>query len=194
MLRGLNEFLILYRGERRTFLGKLACDNGKYIIRDEGYLSGIKADNFLPCWESGILGAICSKPGAPWNCLTFCGLEHCDLKVDLSKTRHLALAAAENQYGDHLIDFMGSVYQGFQLMLGNHFLPVVLVTQICIKSGECGLAVTDLRAAPLPISIIQTVNNVVNESIKKHLTFAVDDMQVMPEQFDRIFHDYFAKV
>lgn len=114
--------------------------------------------------------------------------------MDLSKTRHLALAAAENQYGDHLIDFMGSVYQGFQLMLENHFLPVVLVTQICIESGECGLAVTDLRAAPLPISIIQTVNNVVNESIKKHLTFAVDDMQVMPEQFDRIFHDYFAKV
>jgi hypothetical protein len=189
-LRGLGEILILYHGEHKTFLGKLFCDNGKHIIRDEGYLSGINADSLLPCWNNGILGAVCNKADAPWDSLTFFGLEHCDLKVDLSKTRHLALAAAEDQYGDHLIDFMGNIYQGFQLMLDNHFLPVVLLSQIRIISGEIGLAVIDLRAAPLPISVIHTVNNVVRESIRKHLTSGVDDIQVDPEQFDTIFHDY----
>ena len=194
MLRGLDEILILYPGDRKTFLGKLTRDNGKYVIRDEGYLTGLKADSLLPCWNNGILGAVCSKTDSPWDCLTFYGLEHCDLKVDLSKTAHLALQAAENQYGDHLINFMGSIYQGFQLMLDNHFLPVILPTQIRMKSGESGLAVSDLRAAPLPISIIQTVNNVVNASVKKHLKVDVDDMQINPEQFDRIFHDYLSRV
>ena len=194
MLRGLGEILMLCQSGHKIFLGKMYSENGKYFIRDEGYLSGIKADSLLPCWDNGILGAICSKADAQWNCLTFCGLEHCDLKVDLSRTSQLALVAAENQYGDHLVDFMGSVYQGFQLMLDNHFLPVILLTQIRINSGESGLAVTDLRAAPLPLSTILTVNNVVRESIKKHLTVGVDDMQVNREQFDSIFHDYLAKL
>ena len=104
------------------------------------------------------------------------------------------MQAAENQYGDHLIDFTGSVYQGFQLMLDNYFLPVVLLTRIRIKSGESGLAVTDLRAAPLPLSTILTVNNVANESIKKHQRVDVDDMQVNLEQFDNLFHGYLSKV
>ena len=168
-------------------------ENGKFLVRDEGYLTGIHADSLLPCWSNGILGAICSKPEAQENSLTFCGLELCDLKVDLSKTSHLALVAAENQYGDHLIDFLGSVYRGFQLMLDNHFLPVILLRQIRIKSGEIGLAVTDLRAAPLPIATILMVNNIVSESIKKHLKVGVDDMQFNPEQFDRMFHNYLPR-
>jgi len=194
MLQGLGEFLILYPGERKTFLGKLSRANGKYVIQDEGYLTSIKADSLLPCWNNGILGAVCSKTDSPWDSLTFYGLEHCDLKVDLSKTAHLALQAAENQYGDHLVDFTGSIYRGFKLMLDNHFLPVILPTQIRMKSGEYGLVVSDLRSAPLPISIIQTVNNVVNAFIQKHLEVGVDDMEINPEQFDRIFHDYLSKI
>lgn len=194
MLQGLGELLILCRKQDQMYLGKMFCENEKYIVRNEGYLSDINADSMLPCWGNCVLGAIYSKADAPWSGLTFCGLEHCDLKVDLSKTSHRALQAAENQYGDHLIDFTGSVYQGFQLMLDNYFLPVVLLTRIRIKSGESGLAVTDLRAAPLPISTILTVNNIANESIKKHLKVDVDDMQVNPEQFDSLFQDYLSKV
>ena len=194
MLQGLGEILMLSQRDHKIFLGKMYCKNGKYFIRDEGYLAGINADSLLPCWGNGILGAICGKADAPWNCLTFCGLELCDLKVDLSKTRHLGLVAAENQYGDHLIDFMGSVYQGFQLMLDNHFLPIILLTQIHLKSGETGLAVTDLRAAPLSLATILTVNNAVSEFINKHLKVGVDDMQVNPEQFDIMFHEYLSKV
>ena len=193
MSRGLGEYLILYPGKHNTFLGKLTRANGKYIIRDEGYLTGIKADSLLPCWINGILGAVCSKTDTPWDTLTFSGLEHCDLKIDLGKTAHLALQASENQYGDHLINFMGSIYRGFQLMLENHFLPVILPTQIRMKSGENGLAVCDLRSAPLPISIIQTVNDVVNASTQKHLEVCIDDLEINPEQFDRIFHDYLSK-
>ena len=194
MLQGLGEILMLCQREHKIFLGKMYSENGKYFIRDQGYLSGIKAESLLPCWDYGILGAVYIKSDAQWDSLTFCGLEHCDLKVDLSKTSHLALQAAENQYGDHLIDFIGGVYHGFQLMLDNHFLPVVLLKQIRIITGENGLAVTDLRAAPLPLATILNVNNIVSESINKHLTSGFDDMQVNAEQFDRIFHDYLPKV
>lgn len=192
-LQGLGELLILHKGEQRIYLGKVSYEKGKLVIRDQGYLSEIKSDSLLPCWDNGVLGAVCSAKGKKWDSLTFCGLDQCDLKADLSKTRHFALAAAENQYGDHLIDFVGSVYRGFQLMLDNHFLPVVLLTQIRTKFGEAGLAVSDLRAAPMPLSILKSVNDIVRESVEKRLTLEVDDLQVNPQLFHQIFGDYLPK-
>ncbi len=192
-LQGLGEHLILHKGEHKIYLGKISYEKGKLVIRDQGYLSEIKSDSLLPCWDNGVLGTICSTKGKQWDSLTFCGLDQCDLKADLSKTRHLALAAAENQYGDHLIDFVGSVYRGFQLMLDNHFLPVVLLTQLRTKFGENGLAVSDLRAAPMPLSVLKTVHDVVRESVEKRLTLDVDEMQVNPELFHKMFSDYLPK-
>ena len=38
-------------------------------------------------------------------------------KPDLDSTRGNNLIAAENEYGDCLIDFKGSIYRGFNLLL-----------------------------------------------------------------------------
>ena len=108
----------------------------------------------------------------------------------MSSTRHGALIAAENQYGDKLIDFVGSVYRGFQLLLDYHYLPVVLLKHVRTKAGEDGLAVSDLRMVPMEISIIQTVNDIVRKSVEKRLTFGVADLQLNPDEFTGLFGDY----
>ncbi len=98
--------------------------------------------------------------------------------------------AADSEYGEQIIDYFGSVYRGYQLLLNNHFLPIVLMTKIRTKKGEFGLAVSNLRAAPLSISIINDVHNVVMESVEKYLTLEVDDVQIESEQFSTLFGDY----
>ena len=85
---------------------------------------------------------------------------------------------------------MGSVYRGYQLMLDNHFLPVVLLNEIRTKKGERGLMVTDLRSAPMEISVIREVNDAVRNSIKKYLILNVEDIKVDPEYFKQLFKDY----
>jgi len=189
--RGLGDFLLLHTQKGRIYLGKLLYEKGRMIVKDRGYLSSIKSDDLVPCWKNGILGMVCDEKDREWESLTFYGLEKCEIKPDLSKTRHLALSAAENQYGDNLIDFEGSFYRGFQLMLDNHFLPVLLIQKMRAKSGTTGLAVCDLRAAPMDLAIINKVNDVVRASVEKHLTLAVeDDVKVDQEQFNKLFGNY----
>ena len=188
--QGLGELFVLHRTENQVYLGNLVYEKGKLIVRDMGFLPDMKPTQLTPCWESGTLGLICSAKGYEWESLTFYGLKECDLSIDLSATCHGALIAAENQYGDKLIDFVGSVYRGYQLMLDNHFLPVVLLNEVRTKKGERGLMVTDLRSAPMEISVIREVNDAVRDSIKKYLFLNVEDIKVDPEYFKQLFKDY----
>jgi hypothetical protein len=75
-------------------------------------------------------------------------------------------------------------------MLNNHFLPVVFMTKIRTKKGGYGLAVSNLRAAPISISIINDVHNVVMATVEKHLTLGVDDVQIDQEQFSKLFGEF----
>lgn len=191
--QGLGEVLVLHISESSALLGFLTYEKGKLVIRDQKYLAGIKPSQLTPCWESGTLGMVCDSRGHEWQSLSYYGLEQCDLKADLSKTRHGALSAAENQYGDNLLDFVGSIYRGYQLMLDNHFLPVVMLRPIRAKDGNEGLAVCDLRAAPMPLSVIRAVNADVRKSVEKHLVLEVEDMSMTDEQFNTLFENYLPK-
>ena len=131
--------------------------------------------------------------GHQWQSLTFLGLERCNLPIDLGKTRHGALGAAQNQYGESLINFEGSVYRSYRLMLDNHFLPVVLLTEVRSKEGARGLAVGDLRMVPMDLSIIRNLNDVVRKSVEKRLVLDVEDLEVKPEVFDELFGQYLKK-
>ncbi len=190
--RGLGELLVLHTLKGKIYLGKMLFKKGRLVIKDQGFLSNLKSDELLKCWENGIIGAVCHSDNHEWESLTFCGLEKCDVPKEdlLSKTGHGGLVLAENEYGEQLIDFIGSVYRGYQLMLNNHFLPVVLMKKMPLKEGGFGLAVANLRAAPIEISIIYDVHNVVMESIAEHLTLEVDDVHIESEQFSKLFGDY----
>ena len=190
--QGLGELFILHTMKGKIYLGKMLYDKGGLVIKDQDFLSLLESDQLLNCWENGIIGAVCYSEKQEWKGLSFCGLDQCEIPKEdlLSKTAHGGLMAAENEYVEQIIYYFGSVYRGYQLLLSNHFLPVVLMTKIRTKKGGFGLAVSNLRAAPLSISIINDVHNVVMESVEKYLTLEVDDVQIESEQFSTLFGDY----
>jgi len=192
--RGLDQLLVLHLTNESAILGYVSYDKGKLMIRDRGLLGKeLKPARLAPCWDYGLLGCLYNTDKFEWNSLTFCGLELTDMPVNLSSTRQGALYAAENQYGENLINFNGSVYRGYQLMLDNHHLPVITLKPINTKTGEVGLAVCDLRAAPIDLAIIRKVNDIVRESIEKQLLLEVEDVQVNSEKFDEMFGDFLPK-
>lgn len=185
--RGLGELLVLHPGKDTVCLGHLVFEKGGLILKDQKLLSHLKPPQIQVCYESGILGLVADSVGQTWESLTLYGLEQCDLPVDLSKTRHGALSAARNQYGDSVIDFVGSIYRGFQLMLDHHFLPVVLLKKLRAKNGQPGLAVADLRIVPMDIAVVRNINDFVRKSVEKHQILEVQDLQVKTDEFDDLF-------
>lgn len=192
--QGLGELHVMHFDKGKFVFGHIFYEKGRLVIRDNKLLSEFKAAQFAPCWQSGMLGVVCAEPKKgkrPWETITFNGLEKCDVPLDLSKTRHGALIAAENQYGDKLVDFVGSVYRGYQLMMENHFLPIVLLKKARTKNGQDGLIVCDLRAAPMPIALINTIHNEVGQSVERNMVLTIDeDLSLDDSEFNQMFKDY----
>lgn len=187
---GLGEHLILHIQNGKSILGKIVYEKGQMLLKDDELLEEFKPEYLKPCWQKGMIGMICSPKNKQWESLSFYGLQMCNLPVDLESTRHGNLTAAQNQYGEKLIDFVGSVYRGFNLMLDNHFLPVILLQQVKSQSGEIGLAVTDLRTAPMPINLVQKIHDIVREGVNRRLTFNVEDTDLTASDFQSIFKKY----
>jgi hypothetical protein len=191
--QGLGEHLILHLNKGKVILSNIAYEKGRIIFNDYNHLPDYHPDQLKPCWENGTLGMVAQSLGHEWESLTFYGLEHCQLPADLTSTRHGALAATENQYGDNLIDFVGSVYRGFQLMLDYHYLPVILFKPIKTTSGEAGLIVTDLRMMPMEIKLIQTIHDVVRTSVESKVTVGIDDADLNTAEFEGLFGAFMSK-
>ena len=191
---GLGELHVLHFDKGKLVFGHIVFEKGRLVIKDNNLLSGFKAAQFAPCWESGMLGVICLDPKEhkrPWEAITFYGLEQCNIPLDLSQTRHGALLAAQNQYGDKLVDFVGSVYRGYQLMMENHFLPIVMLKKASTRNGLDGLVVCDLRAAPMPISLINSIHDEVSQSVEKNLILTIDENLTLDDsEFNQMFKDY----
>ncbi|MBI2969653.1 MAG: hypothetical protein HYY36_02810 [Gammaproteobacteria bacterium] len=190
--RGLGDLLVLHPGKNAVCLGNLSFEKGSLILKDNKMLSELKASQIQVCHENGIIGMVADSTGHMWESLTLHGLDQCDLPIDLSKTRHGALSAARNQYGDSVIDFVGSVYRGYQLMLDHHFLPVVLLRELRAKNGQRGLAVADLRIVPMDIAVVRNINDLVRKSVEKHQILEVEDLHVQTDEFDDLFHGFIS--
>ena len=188
--RGIGDFLVLHVTNDYVILDNFAFEKGNFVIRDKDLLFGMKPVQFRPCYENGFLGCIYHSEANDWQSLSFNGLEECKLPVDLSETRGNALRLATNQHGDRLCDFVGSAYRGFQLMLDNNFLPVILLKHVQTRSGESGLAVSDLRMVPMQLEIISQLTDSVRKSVEKHLSYTVDDLQMDSGKFREMFGDY----
>ncbi|MEJ2093720.1 MAG: hypothetical protein P8X93_00670 [Gammaproteobacteria bacterium] len=190
-LQGLGQLLVLNVDNKETLLGNISFEKGKLTMRDNGHLRDVKPEIMAPCWESGLMGGVyTSKVKQEWESLTFCGPAHCELPINLSKTRQGALQVAENEFGDNLSTFFGSVYRAYQLMLDNHYLPVVMLKPVKIKTGEFGLGVCDLRAAPIDLNVIRKVNDALRESIARQTELGVEDMDLTSENFGKMFGAY----
>ena len=190
---GLGDLLILHIVNNKVILGNITYNKGKLTFKDRNYLPDFNPADLKPCWENGMIGMVSKSSGHEWESLTFYGLEYCNIPVDLSSTRHGLLVAAENQFGDKLIDFVGSIYRGYQLMLDRHFLPVILFKEMSVKSGETGLIVTDLRTVRMKISLIRTIHDVVRESIADHLQVNISDADLNTMEFQNLFGDFMSR-
>jgi len=187
---GLCNYLILHKSNNHIYFGNLLFDKGNMSIHDTGLLKDLSPKLFAPVWNDGLIGMVSQTDKYKWDSLTFYGTEECDVPPNLGATRNTALASAENEYGDNLINFTGTIYRGFKLMLENSFLPVVLLKPIKSKSGEMGLVIADLRTAPLKIDLLITLNYMVVKSIEKFKVLNVDDVKMTDEEFAKHFGTY----
>lgn len=187
---GLGEHLVLHAKDGKVILGKIVYDKGKLLLKDHNLLSNYQAEYLKPCWDKGLIGMVCSPKNKEWESLSFYGLDNCQLPIDLESTRHGWLMAAQNQYGDRLINFVGSVYRGFSLLLDNHFLPVILLQKTNSRSGETGLAVSDLRAASMPLNTIQEIHDTVREELDVRLSLNVEDTDIETHDFKKLFEQF----
>ena len=188
--QGLSEHFVLHIVNGKPCLGHILYDKNKLHLKDTGVLAEVTPKILKPCWENGIVGMITPSKNRVWESLTFLGVENCKLPVDLSATRHGVMGSARNQHGDTLKTFEGSIYRGFKLLLENHFLPVVLLHQIKSKAAIDGLAVTDLRIAPMPIKSVLMINDMVSNVVDNKLSMGVEEGDLDAVDFEKMFGDY----
>ena len=188
--QGLSEHLVLQIINDKACLGHVLYDKNRLYLKDTGILADINPVYLKPCWENGIVGMITPSNKRDWESLTYLGVEHCRIPVDLSATRHGVMGLVKNQYGDALVTFEGTIYRGFKLLLENHFLPVILLHQIKSKSGIDGLAVADLRIAPMPIKTVLLINDIVSKVVEKKLSIGVEEAVMDDMDFEKMFAGY----
>jgi hypothetical protein len=185
--RGLGEELILHVAGDSAILGQLGLRKNRLTLSDTRYLTGVRPQDVAPCFEAGVLGMVSAASKYQWSSLTFHGLHQCNVKVDLSQTRGSRLQATRDPDGEDLLDFVGSVYRGFGLLLDHHFLPVVTLQRMQAKDGEWGFAVVDLRMAALDLAAVRVVNDVVRRSTERHLEVDLIEEKVQDDQFEQLF-------
>ena len=189
--RGLGELLMLSISGDTTTLGQLTRDKGRLILKDRGFLKGRTLPQQVePCWDIGVMGAVCHQSGREWESLTFVGTDFCVSNEDLSSSRMGMMKAARNQFDENLLDFCGSYYRGYQLMLDSHFLPVVLPHAVELKDGNTGLAVSNLRVAGVSMEALYAVHDHLQNVISPHLSLEAEDVFVDEDEFSSLFGKY----
>jgi hypothetical protein len=192
-LLGLGELLTLRVSGDRVLMGHMAVEKGRVVFKDRDFMDGTTPAQVNLCTDAGIVGAVCELPNREWETLTFLGPHHCDIPVNLSATRTGLLRSTRGRDGLSLIDFEGSWYRAFHVMVENHFLPVATTIPIPTKRNATGLAICDLKMATLPIAVLQRVHDSVRASVDRHLTFDVQDMNVDMEEFNQMFSSYLRR-
>jgi hypothetical protein len=187
---GLAELPLMQRKGQGVVLGTLRIDGDRLRLVDSGVLVGVTGLSVAPCWDMGIIGAVCRSSGCEWPGLTFLGADRCRIPVDLSRTRTDLLRFTQNGAGESIIDFKGSVHSGFNAMLNAHLLPVLLPLVIATDEGAPGLAVCDFRFASAPLGVTVRVNELVRKAVDPHLTSDVEDLDLTDDEFASMFGNY----
>lgn len=188
--RGLGEQLILHVVGDNVILGQLGLKKNRLTLSDTKYLTGVRPGDVGACFESGVLGMVSASQQYQWSSLTFHGLNQSRVKVDLSQTRGSRLQSSRDPDGEDLMDFLGSIYRGFRVMLDHHFLPVVSLQPLQAKSEEWGFAVVDLRMATIDLAAVRIINDVVRRATERHFEVDLIEENVQNEKFEELFSGF----
>lgn len=186
-VRGLGEELLLHVAGGNVILGQLGLKKNRLTLSDTKFLTGVRPADVTACFESGLLGMVTASQQYQWSSLTFHGLNQCKVKVDLSQTRGSRLQSTRDGDGEDLMEFIGSVYRGFRLMLDHHFLPVVTLQRLQARNEEWGFAVVDLRMAAIDLAAVRIVNDFVRRATERHFEVDLIEENVQDEKFEELF-------
>jgi len=184
--RGLGEFPMLRHRNGKVYIGFLVKDKSQLVFKDRGLCEGITSSQVAPCWDLGIVGAIVDVKGKAWESLSFLGPDHCHIPVDLSSTRRRVMGRLVAGTGENVLSFVGSIYRGFETMLANDLMPLVMPLAIETKEG-IGLAVTDFRFASVPMDLLIKVHDLVRTAVDRQMTLRVEEVHVDDSEFESLF-------
>ena len=187
---GLGESFVLHAVDGRPFIGQFVLDKGRLTLKDRGLLHDVTAEQLKDCFRQGICGALCHEQGREWESLTFVGPQRCSLGFPMDPVYKDIMAGARNSFGERLLDFTGSIYRGYQLLMDNYFLPVVLLQELEVEGGLTGLAVTNLRAAKVPMDTLGSIHSQLHQVMDLHLTLEVKDVELSANDFDELFGQF----
>lgn len=187
---GLADLPLLQRDGAQARLVTLRLDEGAVRADDTELLTGIAGVTVGPCWDIGIVGAVCLPPGEECAGPVFLGVDHCRVPVDLSRTRHDLLRVTRSIAGDCPLDYRGSVHAAFGALLDAHLLPVLLPLVIATDLGVAGLAVCDFRFASAPIAVTLRVHERVRQAVDAALGAALEDVELSAVEFADLFGTY----
>jgi hypothetical protein len=188
--RGLGELPMLRVVDDHALIGNLVMEKGALTFKDRGLLTGVTKAAVAPCWDIGILGAVCDLRGHDWDSLTYLGPDNCHIPVNLSNTRHRLLRTIVNAAGEDLITYKGSAYRGFKMLLDSHLLPVLIPRMIETREKVPGVAVTDFRYAAVPLNVVLKVNDMARSAIERHVSLTVEDFEMSEDEFSSLFAGY----
>lgn len=171
---GLSELPVLYTRANGTYLGYMAYEKGHLAFKDSGLFTCVEPN--LTDWSKYTVGMVCYREMLQWKSLSFYGVEYCSLSSNINHDLQVSLKQVQNEFGDRLYDFVGSIYRAYNLLLANEFLPVVLPQQIISKNNNPGLMIGDLRAAPMPPGVLMEVNKLLTQTLDKRLTIALNEL------------------
>jgi hypothetical protein len=171
---GLSELPVLYTRVNGTYLGYMVYEKGHLAFKDSGLFNS--TDPSLTNWDQYTVGMVCYRNMLQWKSLSFYGVDYCRLSSDINCDLKISLTEVQNEFGDRLFDFVGSIYRAYNLLLSNKFLPVVLLQQISSTNNNSGLIIGDLRATPLPDEVMLEVRDLLLQTLDKRLTIGVNEL------------------
>jgi len=139
-----------------------------------------------------VVGAVCALHGREWSSLSFVGANQCRIPVDLGRTRHDLLRRLVSNEGERVIDFIGSVYRGFKVMLDAHLLPIVLPLAIETDQDATGLAVCDFRFAAAPLEVVLEINSLVRSAVDRRMNVSIENVDLPDDEFRQLFGVYLS--
>lgn len=163
---GLGELPVFHQRVNGAFLGNMVYDKGQLFFKDRGILGDSGVDAETLDWTENVLGMVCFKQLLQWESLTFYGLDYCGVDV-VNAEMHEALSEIKDRHGERLVDFVGSVYRAFHLLLDNGYLPVVLLREMSSRNGDTGLAIADLGALDLPDAMLERAVHAIRSAVQR---------------------------
>jgi len=175
--QGLGELPVFYTRLNGAYLGNMVYERGRIYFKDKGMLTGMQEVSEITDWNNRVVGSVCYRKLLKWESLSFYGIDYCELQSEPDPAFVVRLKEMQNQYGDRLFDFIGSIYRAYHLMLDSGLLPVVLLRPVKIKGNdEHGLTIADLKSTAVGMQMGDEIGRAIRHAVEKQLTLNVEEI------------------